>query len=263
MSDSQFHAPAVVAPETGVDAYRQSTNAATLCRAIVLQTAQKIQGKRYVPCVGWQAIAVAHGCTASARSVEVVEGGVRAIGEVRRMDNGAVIAEAEGFVGDDEQMWAKRPTYARRAMAQTRAMSRACRSAFAHVVTMIDNDLGTTPAEEMAGVIDNDGPGSSWGAGGKQSAVDEAERDGLRANAPAEKSSDKRRREEQAAKTKAKVDDALATFNMVGQSADILKAYWAANEKAFQWISDNFPAEYERLSQAYDDALSAASDRAA
>ena len=263
MSDNQFHAPAVVAPETGVDAYRQSTNAATLCRAIVLQTAQKIQGKRYVPCVGWQAIAVAHGCTASARAVEVVEGGVRAIGEVRRMDNGAVIAEAEGFVGDDEQMWAKRPTYARRAMAQTRAMSRACRSAFAHVVTMIDNDLGTTPAEEMVGVLDNDGPGSSWGKTGKAGAVEEAERDGLRANAPAEKGSDKRRREEQAAKTKTRVDDAVRTFQMVGQSSEILKEYWRTNAKAFDWIEANFPDEFERLQQAYDDALSTASDRAA
>ncbi len=43
----------------------------------------------------------------------------------------------------------KRPDYAIRAMAQTRAISRACRSAFAHVVVMIDASLSTTPAEEV------------------------------------------------------------------------------------------------------------------
>src|SRR3546814_11290148 len=50
----------------------------------------------------------------------------------------------------------KRAAYAIRAMAQTRAISRACRSAFAHVVVMIDADLATTPAEEVpdGGFID-------------------------------------------------------------------------------------------------------------
>jgi hypothetical protein len=65
------------------------------------------------------------------------------------MDTGAVICEAEGFVGDDERTWSKRDEYAKRAMAQTRAISRACRSAFAFVVTMMDAGLETTPAEEV------------------------------------------------------------------------------------------------------------------
>jgi hypothetical protein len=34
-------------------------------------------------------------------------------------------------------------------MAQTRAISRVCRSAFAHVVVLIDKELSTTPAEEV------------------------------------------------------------------------------------------------------------------
>jgi hypothetical protein len=33
-------------------------------------------------------------------------------------------------------------------MAQTRAISRVCRSAFAHCVVLISSDLSTTPAEE-------------------------------------------------------------------------------------------------------------------
>jgi hypothetical protein len=140
--------------------FRQSTDAAHMCGAIVKQTASNIQGRKYVSVEGWQAIAIAHGCAAGSRDVQKVEGGVRAIGEVRRMDDGQLIATAEGFVGEDEPTWyggknkwgkeqPKRPDYAIRAMAQTRAISRACRSAFAHVVVMIDAGLSTTPAEEV------------------------------------------------------------------------------------------------------------------
>lgn len=143
-----------------VEAYRASTEAATICKEIVVATSSLIQGRKYVSVEGWQAIAVAHGCAAGARDVERVDGGVRAIGEVRRMYDGQLIATAEGFVGEDEETWfggknkwgkelPKRPDYAIRAMAQTRAISRACRSAFAHVVVMMNAGLATTPAEEM------------------------------------------------------------------------------------------------------------------
>ena len=128
---------------------RTATDVASVCKQIVVQTAMTIQGRKYVRVEGWQAIAIAHGCIASARDVEMVEGGVRAIGEIKRVEDGAILATAEGFVGDDESMWAKRPLYARRAMAQTRAISRACRSAFAHVVVMMAAGLETTPAEEI------------------------------------------------------------------------------------------------------------------
>jgi hypothetical protein len=139
---------------TALVSHRAATNAAGLCRDLVLKTATKIQGKRYVPVEGWQAIANTFGCVASAKNVERVEGGYRATGQVVRVADGTVLAEAEGFVGDDETTWAKRPVFARRAMAQTRAISRACRSAFAFVVTLMDAGLETTPAEEMSGVIE-------------------------------------------------------------------------------------------------------------
>lgn len=158
---------------TNAEAYRASTDAASLCREIVLKTAKEIQGRQFVSVEGWQAIAIAHGCTAASHSVERIDGGVRAIGEVRRMVDGALISQAEGFVGEDEATWfggtarkwrwgqrrgekvwydeemPKRPDYAIRAMAQTRSISRACRSAFAHVVVMVDAGLSTTPAEEI------------------------------------------------------------------------------------------------------------------
>ena len=136
---------------------RQATDVAGACREIVKQTCQRIGQKDYVRVEGWQAIAVAHGCVASARDVERLEDGYRCIGEVKRMDNGQVISSAEGFLGDDEKMWFERPTYAKRAMCQTRAISRACRSAFAHIVVLIDRNLSTTPAEEVPhGGFDNE-----------------------------------------------------------------------------------------------------------
>ena len=138
--------------------HRQATDVAGVCKDIVHQTAQTIGGRKYVRVEGWQAIATAHGCVASARDVEKIEGGWRAIGEVRRMDTGSVIATAEGFLGTDEPVWAKRPEYAKRAMAQTRAISRACRSAFAHVVVLIGGGLETTPAEEVPAEGFSDGP---------------------------------------------------------------------------------------------------------
>lgn len=132
-----------------VSHHRQATEVASICKEIVTKTAQNIQGRKYVRVEGWQSVANAFGCVASAKDVERTETGYRAIGQVRRMDTGAVICEAEGFVGDDERTWAKRDEYAKRAMAQTRAISRACRSAFAFVVTMMDAGLETTPAEEV------------------------------------------------------------------------------------------------------------------
>ncbi|TGN00339.1 hypothetical protein EHR03_12985 [Leptospira mayottensis] len=135
--------------ENPVENMQLARDVAGVCREIVLQSAIAIQGKRYVPVDSWQAICNAHGCAASSGSVERVDGGFRAIGQIRRRSNGVIIAEAEGFVGDDEPQWAGRPEYAKRAMAQTRAISRACRSAFAHVVVLIDKDLSTTPAEEV------------------------------------------------------------------------------------------------------------------
>ena len=145
----------------------QATDVAGVCSEIVKRTAQQIQGRKYVRVEGWQSIAAAYGCVASSKNVERVKGGVRAVGELHRVADGALIATAEGFVGEDEPTWyggtitsygkektlPKRPDFAIQAMAQTRAISRVCRSAFAFVVVLIDGNLSTTPAEEMSGVV--------------------------------------------------------------------------------------------------------------
>ena len=85
------------------------------------------------------------------------------------MSDNALVAVSEGFIGTDEVRWfggtgkawdkaARKwvqkhydpaPEYAARSMVQTRAISRACKAAFAFVIIMIDKKLSTTPAEEM------------------------------------------------------------------------------------------------------------------
>lgn len=155
--ETQNQSLAVMKPE---ELSRRDTDIAGLCRAIVVKTACEIQGRKYVKVEGWQSIATAHGCVAGCRDVERITGGFRAIGELRNISTNQVIATAEGFVGEDEPTWfggdngrgktlPKRPDYAIRAMCQTRAISRVCRSAFAHVVVLMDAGLSTTPAEEV------------------------------------------------------------------------------------------------------------------
>jgi hypothetical protein len=139
----------IVKKENPAELMRISSDVAGVCRDIVTKTAVSIQGKKYVQVEGWQSIATAHGCMAGACEPMKVDGGVQAKGFVRRMSDGIELSSGYGFVGDDEKSWAARPEYARRAMAQTRAISRACRSAFSHVVVLMDSGLSTTPAEEV------------------------------------------------------------------------------------------------------------------
>lgn len=127
---------------------REATDVAAVCRQIVLNTVMTIGDRRYVRVEGWMSIAAAYGCVPSIREVVEEERGIRAVAELRKHD-GTVLATAEGYVGLDEPTWANRAMYARRGMAQTRAVSRVCRSVFAFVVTLIDANLQTTPAEEM------------------------------------------------------------------------------------------------------------------
>lgn len=288
MPQDHANLPAIVQP-TGVDTYRQSTNAAEICGAIVKSTAMNIQGRKYVRCEGWQAIAVAHGCTASAGGVEFIPGGCRAVGQIRRMTDGIVIAEAEGFVGEDEPTWyggqsrgktlPKRPDFAIRAMAQTRAISRACRSAFAHVVVMIDRDLGTTPAEEMQGVYDHEeapptGPRQSSENGRRMAESDPhlvdnnrpkgtmaaGKGDALRLE-PHEAPRPKFSAAEQKAKDWA--SQAKGTLNLSDQTKAALNAFWKENQKQIEWLENNMPDEYESLLSVFDQAMDRAAAKAA
>jgi hypothetical protein len=109
-----------------------------------------LRGKKYIRAEGWQALAAANGLSPRISMVEeMTNGDIRAVCDLIRLSDGETVASSEGFVGTDEPMWQNRPRYARRGMAQTRATSRACRSALAWIVPLLDADLSTTPAEEM------------------------------------------------------------------------------------------------------------------
>ena len=132
---------------------QKANDVGDVCRSIVTKTAINIQGKKYVPVEAWQSIATAHGCVAGAEAPQYIsdgpDKGYQAKGYITHIATGNVISTAYGFVGDDEVTWANRPAYAKQAMAQTRAISRACRSAFAHVVVLMNEGLETCPAEEV------------------------------------------------------------------------------------------------------------------
>lgn len=170
---------AQLAPAGASALFRQATDVAHLCREIVLKCVVVIGERRYVKVEGWMAISVAHGCIASIKSVEMVPGeGVKCVAEIRRIEDQAILASAEGFVGMDEPDWyggevtrlnkrkrppveetmmvKKRPDYAIRAMAQTRGISRVLRAGFSHVLVLIDHKLETIPANE---ITDLDHPG--------------------------------------------------------------------------------------------------------
>jgi hypothetical protein len=146
--------------ETALAVYETETNpqsvvtkgqaTANACRAIVMQCSMQLQGKRYIKAEGWQALAASCGYSPRIGIVEELNNGdIRAVCDLVRLSDGEIVASAEGYLGMDEGMWAKRPRYARRAMAQTRATSRACRSALAWIVPLLDAGLETTPAEEI------------------------------------------------------------------------------------------------------------------
>lgn len=129
---------------------RKGEQVAEACRAIVLQCSMQLQGKSYIKAEGWQALAAANGLSPRISVVEELDNGdIRAVCDLVRLCDGEVVASSEGYVGIDEPMWTRRPKYARRAMAQTRATSRACRSALAWVVPLLNAGLETTPAEEI------------------------------------------------------------------------------------------------------------------
>ncbi len=148
---------------------------AEACKKIVLATSLMLPGeggkeKRYIRAEGWMALAAGMGLSPRISRIEIVDGqgSTSATCQLIRVYDGEVVAEAEGFVGSDELMWfggsvtkngrsgpytktyQKRPQFAIRAMAQTRAVSRACRTALAWVVPLMNQaGLVATPAEEM------------------------------------------------------------------------------------------------------------------
>lgn len=145
---SPSYSSGALTPSESIAFAREAANA---CRQIVTARSVKISGRKYIEIEGWQTIAAVHGCVLSC-SEPVPDGeGYRVEGQVRKIADGSIIAVGHGYCGRDEATWRKRDDYAIRAMAQTRAMSRAARSAFAYIVVLIDPKMSTRDPEEDGG----------------------------------------------------------------------------------------------------------------
>ena len=115
-----------------------------------------ISNKKYVAVEGWTTLAALRGCTAREVSNELApdRDGVY-IATVELVNaQGRVIGRASAECGDPDEVdrtgkpvWASRPSYARRSMANTRATSKVCRQVFSWIMVLAG--YAATPAEEM------------------------------------------------------------------------------------------------------------------
>jgi hypothetical protein len=107
-----------------------------------------ISGRQYLTVEAWQVIGRAYGLSwRVVKTEELPESGWMAHCVVAAPD-GRIIAEGDaeaGTIGDNP--WATRPRYQQRSMAQTRAVSKALRSALSWVVVLAGYQ--PTPADEM------------------------------------------------------------------------------------------------------------------
>jgi hypothetical protein len=127
-----------------------ATEAADALKGVIdaKQLYSTINGKRYVRVEGWTTLATMMGCLPREVSVtRTEEGTYTATVELVRMSDGAVLTRASAECGMDEGTWKARPDYARRSMAATRAVSKACRLAFSWVMVLAGYEV--TPAEEI------------------------------------------------------------------------------------------------------------------
>jgi hypothetical protein len=108
-----------------------------------------ISGRKYVRVEGWVPLARMNGVIP--REVENVgheDGRYVARVQLVRVADGMVLTEASSECGGpEEEMWQKRPPYARRSMAATRATGKACRLAYSWIMAL--GGYEPTPAEEM------------------------------------------------------------------------------------------------------------------
>lgn len=105
-----------------------------------------IKGKEYPRVEAWQMIATMVGATPFLEWSRPIDQGYEARVVVRDRD-GRDICAGEGQCTRHENTWKGRDDYAIRGMAQTRACSRALRSALGFVMTLAGYEA--TPAEEM------------------------------------------------------------------------------------------------------------------
>lgn len=113
-----------------------------------------IQGRKHVRVEGWTTLGIMLGVVAREVSTTETDGVYTSTVELVRMSDGACLSRASAECGADDEkdrygkpVWANRPRYARRSMAQTRATGKACRLAFSWIMSLAGYE--PTPAEEM------------------------------------------------------------------------------------------------------------------
>lgn len=115
-----------------------------------------ISNKKYVAVEGWTTLAALRGCTPreTSNAIDPNRDGVY-IATVELVNaQGRVIGRASAECGDPDEVdrkgkpvWASRPAYARRSMANTRATSKVCRQVFSWIMVLAG--YAATPAEEV------------------------------------------------------------------------------------------------------------------
>lgn len=184
-----------------------------------------------------------------------------------RVVNGAVevetiIAHGEQFVSD--VLWM--PCSKMDAHGIGSATTYARRYALMAVAGVAPEDDDGAGAVDRSGVSGSAGGGrdfrppgprrqSSWGEGGKQGVIEDAKRDGLTTNAPAKAAAP--------VNTPAAAGSAIKRVEWVKASVANLKTadehvardWWIENKARIDVIETALPTEYERLLDAYNEAL--------
>jgi hypothetical protein len=138
---------------TDDDLLKSASMKAAAIRRIVKEQklAISLSGREYVKVDGWVMLAAMVGLAPTVIGTEAKpDGRYCAVAELRTHFGQAMSRADAECGGESEPNWQKRPDYARRSMAQTRAVGKACRVLLSWVMVLAG--YAPTPAEEMDGV---------------------------------------------------------------------------------------------------------------
>lgn len=143
---------ALIEADSADEMVTKATEIATTLKRRVIDEGELfsvIHGRKHVHVEGWVTLGAMLGVTPhEVETVQREDGSFRSTIELRRLSDGMTIGRASAECGGPEETeWQKRPPYARRSMAQTRATGKACRLVFSWIMVLAG--YSGTPAEEM------------------------------------------------------------------------------------------------------------------